>query len=259
MKIAKRWFSIDTNGERRVSNLKEQVRILVELQKVEVAISRSEKEIAGIDKKVQALNGELIEYQDRVGTQEQTLEDLKKQYRSDEDEVQMIETQAIKSKEKLGAVKTNKEYQSMLKEIDELKLKSSQLEDQMLEHLDRIELSEKDLIEKKADLADVAYEVKQKEVEIRENAEKQQIELTALEQRRNALLDTIEGKLKTVYDKVKRQGHGIAMAEIIDGVCQACRMNIPPQLYHELLRMDSVRMCPHCQRIMYPKVVMDQL
>jgi predicted nucleic acid-binding Zn-ribbon protein len=242
-----------------VSNLKEQLHILVDLQKVEMLISKSENELAGIDGKVKALNVELIEYQDRVKLQEQTLEALQRRYRSDEDEIQMIETQVVKSKEKLGAVKTNKEYQSMLKEIDELKIKSSQLEDRMLEHLDLIESCEKDLIEKNADLADVASEALQKEGEIQKNAEKQQVELTTMAHRRKEIWDTIEDKLKTVYDKVKRQGHGIAMAEIIDGVCQACRMNIPPQLYNELLRMDSVTMCPHCQRIMYPKVVIDQL
>ena len=242
-----------------MSNLKEQLRILVDLQKAEVAISNSEKELAGIDDRVNALNAELVDYQDRVSHQEQMLDDLKKQFRSDEDEVQMIETQVVKSKEKLGAVKTNKEYQSMLKEIDELKIKSSDLEDPMLEHLDRIESSEKDLTEKKADLADVSYEIQQKQDEIRKNADKQRVEMASMVQKRGEIWNDIEEKLRGVYENVKRQGNGIAMAEIIDGVCQACRMNIPPQLYNDLMRMDSIRMCPHCQRIMYPKAVMDKL
>jgi predicted nucleic acid-binding Zn-ribbon protein len=252
-------FFIVMNGEKRVSNLKEQLRILVAMQKVEVAISDSEKELAGIEERVNVLNAELSEYQDRVTQHEQNLDDLRKQYRSDEDEVQMIETQVVKSKEKLGAVKTNKEYQSMLKEIDELKIKSSNLEDKMLEYLDQIESLEKDLIETNADLADVTSEVHQKQDEIRKNADQQRIELASLEQRRNDIWETIDAKLRSVYGNVKRQGQGIAMAQIIDGVCQVCRMNIPPQLFNDLLRMDSIRMCPHCQRIMYPKVVMDKL
>jgi predicted nucleic acid-binding Zn-ribbon protein len=247
------------DGEKRVSNLKEQLRIMVVLQKAEVAISGTKKELAGIDDRVNALNAELSEYQDRVAHQEQKLNDLRKRYRSDEDEVQMIETQVVKSKEKLGAVKTNKEYQSMLKEIDELKIKSSNLEDKMLGYLDQIESFEKDLIETNADLADVKAEVRQKQDEIRKNADKQRIELASLEQKRNDIWESIETKLQGVYGNVKRQGQGIAMAEIIDGVCQVCRMNIPPQLFHDLLRMDSICMCPHCQRIMYPKVVMDKL
>jgi predicted nucleic acid-binding Zn-ribbon protein len=28
-------------------------------------------------------------------------------------------------------------------------------------------------------------------------------------------------------------------------------MNIPPQMYNELHRFDSLKNCPHCQRIIY--------
>lgn len=241
-----------------MSNLKSQLRILVVLQKAEVKISRNEKDLACIDERVNALNVELSEYQDRVADQEILLTDLKKQYRSDEDKVKLIEDQIIKSKEKLSAVKTNKEYQSMLKEIDEQKTKASQLEDQILVNLDQIETSEKDFVELKADLDDVTSEVKEKQSEIRKKAEGQQKELESLVKKRDEIWDSIEPKNQTVYKNVKRQGHGIAMAEIMDGVCQTCRMNIPPQLFHELLRMDAIRMCPHCQRIMYHKVVMDE-
>ncbi|MEE9535799.1 MAG: C4-type zinc ribbon domain-containing protein, partial [Desulfobacterales bacterium] len=35
-------------------------------------------------------------------------------------------------------------------------------------------------------------------------------------------------------------------------VCQGCNVNIPPQLYNELQRFDTLMFCPHCQRIIYP-------
>jgi predicted nucleic acid-binding Zn-ribbon protein len=240
-----------------VSDLKSQLRILVALQNAEVEISRNEKDLACIDERVNALTAELSEYQDRVADKEKRLADLKKQYRFDEDEVQSLEAQIIKSKEKLSAVKTNKEYQSMLKEIDELKTKASQLEDQMLVNLDQIETSEKDLVELKADLDDVSAEVEDKQNDIRKKAESQQAQLSSLGKNRDEIWESIEPKFQTVYRNVKRQGHGIAMAEVMDGVCQTCRMNIPPQLFHELLRMDAIRMCPHCQRIMYHKGILD--
>jgi uncharacterized protein len=246
------------NGEKNVSNLKSQLRILVTLQKVEVEIRRNEKDLACIDERINALNVELSEYQDRVASQEKLLTDLKKQCRSDEDEVKLIEAQIIKSKEKLSAVKTNKEYQSMLKEIDEQKIKASHLEDKVLVNLDLIETSEKDLVELKADLDDVTSEVQDKQNDIRKKAQGQHKELESLGNKRDEAWESIEPKIQTVYQNVKRQGSGIAMAEIIDGVCQTCRMNIPPQLFHELLRVDTIRMCPHCQRIMYHKVIMDE-
>jgi predicted nucleic acid-binding Zn-ribbon protein len=241
-----------------VSNLKSQLRILVAMQKTEVEIRRNEKDLACIDERVNALNAERLECQDRMVDQEKLLTDLKKQYRFDDDEVKSIEAQILKSKEKLSAVKTNKEYQSMLKEIDELKTKASRLEDQILVNLEQIETSEKDLVESKADLDDVSAEVEEKQNNILTQAESQKRQLSSLGKKRDEIWESIEPKNQTVYQNVKRQGRGIAMAEVIDGVCQACRMNIPPQLFHELLRMDTIRMCPHCQRIMYYKGILDE-
>jgi hypothetical protein len=55
---------------------------------------------------------------------------------------------------------------------------------------------------------------------------------------------------------VKHQNAGIAVAGVMDAVCQVCRMNIPPQLFIELMRMQNILMCPHCQRIIYPQNLM---
>ena len=68
--------------------------------------------------------------------------DLRKKYREIETELNMNAPRIEKSQEKLRAVKTNKEYQSLLKEIEELKKKNSSLEDEMIECLEHIESSE---------------------------------------------------------------------------------------------------------------------
>lgn len=241
-----------------MSSVKEHVKVLVALQKKEIQIRKLEAELSGIDERIDALSQELSSYQQKVTEQEERLADIKKTYRSNEDEVRMVEVQIGKSKEKLRAVKTNKEYQSMLKEIDELTVKSSAIEDQMLADLDSIESYEKELEERKADLVDAQSEIRQQQEEINQKAERQKVELDALRDERNEIWGTLEEKSQQIYEKVKRQGHGIAIAAIVDGICQVCRINIPPQLNNELQRMDQLRMCPNCQRIMYPKAVLEE-
>jgi len=231
---------------------------MVSLQKREISIRHLEADLAGIDERIEALSEELSSYQAGVDNQERQLSDLKKAYRSNEDEVQMIEIQIGKSKEKLSAVKTNKEYQSMLKEIDELNEKSSRIEDQMLADLDQMEVHEKELAERKADLVDAQSEIIQKQDEIRQKAEHQKAEFDELKDEREKIWGTLEVGTQKIYEKVKRQSNGIAIAAIVDGICQACRINIPPQLFNELRRMDQLRMCPNCQRIMFPQVLFEE-
>ncbi|MGH7828550.1 MAG: C4-type zinc ribbon domain-containing protein [Candidatus Binatia bacterium] len=36
-------------------------------------------------------------------------------------------------------------------------------------------------------------------------------------------------------------------------MCQGCYMNIPPQLWNEILKNERLNLCPSCHRILYSK------
>lgn len=240
-----------------MSSVKEILKDMVVLQQFEDEIGLIEKELADVDDRINALNSQLTEYEDKVAQNQQALDGMKKQYRSDESEVQMVESQVVKSQEKLSAVKTNKEYQSTLKEIDDLKQKTSQIEDRMLDILDQIDYTERQSREDHADLAEVKIQVEEKQSAIQEQSKQQKQVLERRRQERDEVLDRLSPDIKERYIRVKHQGRGIAIAAIIDAVCQVCRVNIPPQLFNELMRMDSIHMCPNCQRIIYPKAALE--
>ena len=43
----------------------------------------------------------------------------------------------------------------------------------------------------------------------------------------------------------------LAMAEARQGACLVCHIHIPPQMYNELQRVDRLKNCPNCERIIY--------
>lgn len=245
-------------GEVMVNSTKDELAILVTLQRCEEKINRLEADLAKVDTRILALDDQLATYEKQVADQKQRLEDLGAAYRSGESEVKIVESQVEKSQEKLRAVKTNKEYQSTLKEIDDLKKKASALEDTMLVHLDEIEAAESELGRANADLDDVRVDVSSQRKEISVQAEEQKRVLTGIQQEREAIMARMPQALIDKYSKVKHQGRGVAVAAVTDAVCQVCRMNIPPQLFNELQRMDTMRMCPNCQRIIYPSVALEE-
>jgi hypothetical protein len=53
------------------------------------------------------------------------------------------------------------------------------------------------------------------------------------------------------FNTVKGLTRGTGIAPVLDSICLGCNMNIPPQMYNELQRFDSIKFCPHCQRIIY--------
>ncbi|MGB2689080.1 MAG: C4-type zinc ribbon domain-containing protein, partial [Desulfobacterales bacterium] len=52
---------------------------------------------------------------------------------------------------------------------------------------------------------------------------------------------------------IEQQQGGLAVVPVKDAVCHGCNVNLPPQLYNELFRYDSLKFCPNCHRVIYLK------
>jgi predicted nucleic acid-binding Zn-ribbon protein len=149
-------------------------------------------------------------------------------------------------------VKTNKEYQSSLKEIENLEKRNSKIEDEMIEFLDRIEGAEKKIAETKSEYSKLMDQADTEKAAIKAEADRGKQRLSLLHERLDDISKGIDAKLLEQFNRTKvKQTNRIAMVAAKDAVCQGCNMNIPPQMYNELHRFDSLQNCPHCQRIIY--------
>jgi uncharacterized protein len=246
-------------GEKAMtSSIRDQLSTLSALQRIEIEIAGFEKSLADVDARIDALNEEVRAFQAQVDESRGHIEDLKKRYRDSEAEVKVIDGRIAQRNDQLRAVKTNKEYQTMLKEIDDLRAKRSELEDKTLVVLDDSEKTEAQIAILKRDLIDLTQEIEEKQKVIHKTAEAERQNLERLVGERDAIMATLTPDLHKLFAKAKKQGRGIAVAAVIDAVCQVCRMNIPPQMYNELMRLDTLRTCPNCQRIIYPKALVEE-
>ena len=87
-----------------MSSTKDELAILVALQRCEKEINVLEDDLGKVNARITSLNDQLADYEKLVAEGQQRLDDLKAQYRSGESEVKIIESQIEKSQEKLGAV-----------------------------------------------------------------------------------------------------------------------------------------------------------
>ncbi len=236
-----------------VKNVKEQLEILADLQQIEISIARLEESLAKVDESLARLDQELLQFSEVVDKAQADVDSAKEKYDIDEKEVRSITDQIAKNEARLGTIKTNKEYQAALKEIDDLKRKRSKLEEAMIEALDKIEEAEKTLAEKKEFLEQQRAEIQEQKQDIMDAASGKKSELKKLQKQAQAVADRVEPRLYQTYTRIKQNGGGVAVAAVENAVCQVCHMNIPPQAFNELLRLDEIKICPNCQRIIYPR------
>lgn len=236
-----------------MSNIQEQIHILVEVQGVEVEILQADRLVNALSDEVAAMDQAVAERKALVSAEKETLDDLKKSYRELESESKINAGMIVKSNEKLRGVKTNKEYQSILKEIDEIRKKNSGIEDRMLELLDAIESAEAAGKAKEAELAGFLQSCQEKKESYAVKAQHERQAVEALNEKKTQISAKADPKLISVLDDVKKKVRGLAVVPVQQAICMGCHMNIPAQLFNELQRFDELRFCPHCHRIIYWK------
>jgi predicted nucleic acid-binding Zn-ribbon protein len=231
---------------------KEMIDKLVKIQKIDIEAEKLKTLIKEVPARIGSLEQQLEEFTRRMENEKAAITDFNKQYRTYESDLQMNSNKIKKSEDKLRSVKTNKEYQSSLKEIDDLKAIGSKLEDEMLEFLEKIEASEKALQDRRRQYNEIVEETNQKKASIQRDAEVSEKRLFELESNRSAIAAELDVDLLALFNRVKaKQVNGVAIAEVKNAVCLGCNMNIPPQIYNELQRRDSLKYCPSCERIIY--------
>jgi len=245
---------VNTGIKDMLNNMKEQINILVKLQKIETETDSIKLKLSDVSKRLENLDDGLKEFERTIEDQESIINELKKRYRNYESDAQMNLELEKKSQEKLRSVKTNREYQSILKEIEDIKAKNSKIEDEMIGCLDRMDETEKIIATKKDEYLQLADSIKNEKVSINQEVEQGKKKLAELETDRKGVSSVAEPELLKKYFIIKEQNQGgLAVVPVKDAVCHGCNVNLPPQLYNELHRCETLKFCPICHRIIYLK------
>lgn len=231
--------------------MREELARLIELQTMESAANRVQAKKRDLPVRIQALEDGFKSYSAVVEAEREQLEGLRKRRREKDSQLQAGQDALKRTRERLFEVKTNKEYQSMLKEIEAFEGKNSRLEDEMislLEELDRLEGA----------LKAGEAELESRRQRFEEEKERLQTELNALAGELNGcirkgieLKKEIPADLLRKYDQIKSAGRRNAVVAVWKEICDGCHMHIPAQLYNELQKAVTLTTCPNCNRIIY--------
>ncbi|MDP6823446.1 MAG: C4-type zinc ribbon domain-containing protein [Dehalococcoidia bacterium] len=86
----------------------------------------------------------------------------------------------------------------------------------------------------------------------RRQAKAAQKEVTILEEERAEASRNVPADELTLYDQLLFRRHGVAIARVERGVCQACHITLPLKEASRLRRSDGIVTCGNCGRILIP-------
>lgn len=230
---------------------KQNIKTLIKLQEAETQIVKLKAVLGKVEKEKEKLSKKLKQFGNGLKEQQEALAAVAKACTDIENEMHVIDERIIKSNENLRMVKTNKEYQLLLREVDDNKKRKDARETELLEYMDEKEHLETIVFEneKEYNLLKDQIQAEQKEIE-EKSSDDQQLLDEYLDQQKE-IGKTLDTSLMNRFAKISKMNNGLAVVNVKNEVCMGCFMNIPPQLYIEVRRGNSLISCPQCSRILY--------
>jgi predicted nucleic acid-binding Zn-ribbon protein len=223
---------------------------LLALQRQDSLLLEAKRKRDDIPKRKDSLRLEVNQAKAELEQAKKDLEQARISRRAAEKDVEGLTADSIKLERQLHDVKTNKEYQAILHEIEGIKTKRSDYETRILEFFEREETLTAGVKGAERKVAGEEAKLKQGEEELaREGAELDQ-RLHSMTVDRDAIKPRVPQALLSRYDRLLAARDGVAVAEIRKGACGACFKGLTPHALQEARRGDQIKVCEACGRIL---------
>lgn len=160
-------------------------------------------------------------------------------------------TKATETRLYSGTVNNPKELQDMQDELASLSKRHDVLENQLFEAMLALEESQHATSRDQAVLQEMEEAWANSQSGLTGEKQALEIQLAALAGQRAELVNEIDPAALAIYEKLRAQLGGIAVAHIEDGVCSACRVRPTSSSAQKARHGDMDARCATCRRILY--------
>ncbi len=223
---------------------------LLKLQEIDKRLMALDSFKGNLPEQVQDLKGRISNLGEELSQNQRDLEDAKKLNRSMEMNFRSLNDKLNKYQEQIYSVKTNKEYDAITLEIENLEKQIGETELKGVELLEKEERLRADVERLEKQLAEFNQFLNEKEFELQQKISQTDVEQKALLDNRNNIVSTIDRRFFATYERIRKGRNGIALAEIENYTCNACNATIPAQTVVEVRKMDRMINCEVCGRIL---------
>jgi len=239
--------------------MREQLEALGTLQQIDFELVDMKEKLRQHPQEVSRLREELESIKDSVEESRDKLKDTKKRRMERELELNSNLDHIKRAEARLFEIKTYREYEALQKEIADTKRANAELEEEILSDMESIEALEQFIQHKETELFEKenSYEEKIAGLE-KEIARLNKIYQTKLDERNQRASKNIAPEILSMYERIKKRV-GTALSPVRDGICAGCNMNIPPQLFNEVLTGTRIIQCPSCHRIIHCEEAISQV
>ncbi len=232
-------------------NLKDQIKKLVELQVMDEEIFRFKRELREKPAQVGDLKNEFESKKVNLKALEDKLKAIQLAQKTLELDLKVKEETIAKTDASLSLIKTNKEYQARLLEIENLKADKSLVEEKILLGFDEVEAAHRALETEKSIVAQYEKEFNAKKKQMEDDVAVISDQLKVKESQRARIAPEVRPDYLSRYERILKNKDGLGIVRVVDHACGGCFMHLTEQVLNELKKYEQIITCDVCARILY--------
>jgi len=228
-----------------------QIEVLATLQLVDQSLHTKTRAVAEGEGRVAALEEAVRAQTGATGAGRDELAALATRQRDLEGRLAAAEAKMKDRRMRITRIRNDKELGLARREVELLKEEIGGLETELVTVMEQAETTTAKLQGLESELARLSGERDREATDLRETIARLSADIERERNERAQLVQTIDGDLRRKYEMIFSRRGGLAVVEVRSGICQGCRMRVPPQLFNQIQRNEQVILCPSCQRMLY--------
>jgi len=221
------------------------------LQELDRRAAELTKEIAALPRHIAEIEKKLESHERKLAADHAALSANSKDRKKLEGDIQMHEQKISKLRDQMLQAKTNEQYRAFQHEIDYCQDEIRKAEDRILDLMAESEPLEANVKAAEGALKKERAEVEAEKKQAEARTEADRKELDWIQKERISAAAGISDPVYKAYERIRRSRGGHSLAEVVDGRCSVCQINVRPQFLQELRKGEKVMFCESCSRIAY--------
>ncbi len=223
--------------------------LLLSLQEIDDHLGELERSRIYLPEMIHNLEQEISDLENSIEESNTVSKESELEQKSLELEIETNKQELEKYQGQMKVIKTNKEYDALISEIDNKKREIADKEERVLTLMSQID----EHSEKLTDLNDSLKESRENNADQLATLRTQETNLQAkidekMEGRKNIAKD-INRQIIGIYERVRKGKGGLVVVPVRKKSCGGCFKQIPPQRIQEIRRGDRIFACESCGRI----------
>ena len=224
---------------------------LITLQTLDDEAAALRAALADVERQLRG-DDDLVTARRELTTASQALEESQRNQRRVEMEIATLTAKIVPEEKRLydGSVRNPKELGAIQHELELLKPARAKYEDELLETMTRGEVHDRERGRAHHAVEQLEARWQKRQQELKHEVNRLTDGIARTDTKRDAQKAKVPARSIVVYEDVRRRKGGMAVARVIGGTCQGCRVTVPEAIRKRAFGSEILAQCPNCDRIL---------